>query len=121
MLKIKKAETFPLEVSFCWPSKKDAQLDGTVTAHVRLFDEKEREEAIEAAAKSDEPLATLRALVPRIEGIALDDGKALEGDEVFEFLKNSRYGAAIIGAITAELQEHQQQGKARTSWRSPRR
>lgn len=118
MLKIKKAETFPLEVNFCWPSKQNAQLEGSVTAHVRLLDEKERETELEAARKTGDTLAEFRVLVPRIEGIPDDEGKPLDGDALFEWLAKSKYGPTIINSITAELVEHQTQGKARTSWRS---
>ena len=121
MLKINKAETFPLEVAFCWPSKKDPQLEGTVTAHVRLLEEKEREEQMEAARQTGKTLAEFRVLVPRIDGIPGDDGQMLEGDALFEWLAASKYGGTIISSITAELLEHQREGKARTSWRSLRR
>ena len=117
-LKIKTAETFPLEVNFCWPSKQAAQLEGSVTAHVRLLDEKERETELEAARKSGDTLAEFRVLVPKIEGIPDDDGRPLDGDALFEWLAKSKYGPTIINSITAELVEHQTQGKARTSWRS---
>lgn len=118
MLKINRAETFPLEVSFCWPDKKNPQLDGTVTAHVRLLDEKDRETELEAAREKGGTLSEFRVVVPRIDGIPGDDGKALEGDALFEFLAKSKYGPTIVNNITAELSEHQAQGKARTSWRS---
>jgi len=83
-LKIKTAETFPLEVNFCWPSKQNPQLEGSVTAHVRLLDEKERETELEAARKTGDTLAEFRVLVPRIEGIPDDDGKPLDVKTVWD-------------------------------------
>lgn len=114
-LRINRVPAIPNKINLRYPED-GSVLSGTVTAHF-CFVSQAKLDQLQADVSDGKitPAQQFKQLVPKIEGIAADDGTPLEGEAAHNWLETDDLGGLVKSAIFSEYLAAYTEARAKNS------